>query len=334
MSGAGMKRRQFIALGGAAAALWPLASRAQQPARMPRVGIMLTVPEADPQSQTQLAAFRAGLEALGWKEGRNIQFEYRWPGGDLGRARVFAAELAGLAPAAIYIGGTIALTAMREATTTIPIVFINVADPVGGGFVASLARPGGNVTGFTPTEYELAGKWLQLLKDMAPGLTRVAMLGDPNFASFRGFQASFEKTATSLSVEPLSLGASSADDIERGIQSFAAQPNGGLILLATATSSIHHDLIVRLVNRHKIPAIYWNRGLVVRGGLMSYGSEVADFARQAATYIDRILKGAKPSDLPVQGPTKFQLVINAVAARAIDLAIPALMLAQADEVIE
>jgi putative tryptophan/tyrosine transport system substrate-binding protein len=329
-----MKRRQFIALAGSAAASWPLASQAQQPRRMQRVGIMLTVPEADPQSQTQLAAFRAGLEALGWKEGRNIQFEYRWPGGDLGRARVFAAELAGLAPTAIYIGGTIALTAMREATTTIPIVFINVADPVGGGFVASLARPGGNITGFTPTEYELAGKWLQLLKDMAPGLTQVAMLGDPNFASFRGFQASFEKTATAMSVEPVSLGASSADDIERGIPSFAARPNGGLILLATATSSIHHDLIVRLVNRHKIPAIYWNRGLVVRGGLMSYGSDVADFARQAAAYVDRILKGAKAGDLPVQGPTRFQLVINAVAARAIDLTIPTLVLAQADEVIE
>jgi putative tryptophan/tyrosine transport system substrate-binding protein len=295
---------------------------------------MVTAPEADPQSQENLAAFRARLEALGWKEGRNIQFEYRWPGGDAARTRGFAAELAALAPAAILTGGTPVLAAMRDATTTIPIVFFNVADPVGGGFVSSLARPGGNITGFTPVEYELAGKWLQLLKEMAPGLTRIAMLGDPNFASFKGFQASFEKAAKSLAVEPISLGLTGADETARGIEGFAARPNGGLIALSTATSTLHHDMIVALVNRHKVPAIYWNRGLVVRGGLMSYGTDIPDTARQAATYIDRILKGAKPGDLPVQGPTKFQLVINAVAAKAIDLTIPTLMLAQADEVIE
>ena len=295
---------------------------------------MLTVRESDPQAQAPLAAFRAVLEASGWNESRNIKFEYRWPAGDSARARTLAVELADLSPDVIFVGGTLALTAMRDATTTIPIVFVNVAEPVGGGFISSLAQPGGNITGFTPVEYSISGKWLQLLKEMVPSLKRVAILGDPNFASFAGFQASFERAATSMSIEPIIVGVRSAEDIEHGLKSLASEPDGGLISLATAAATIHHDLIVALANRYKLPAIYWNRGLVVRGGLMSYGAEVVESAQQAATYVDRILRGAKPGELPVQGPTKFQLVINAAAAKVIDLPIPSLMLARADEVIE
>jgi putative ABC transport system substrate-binding protein len=281
-----------------------------------------------------LVAFRSGLEVLGWKEGQTIHIDYRWPGADVGRARALAVELAGLAPAAIMCGGTVASTALHEATTTIPIVFVNVTDPVAGGFVESLARPGGNMTGFTPFEYEISGKWLQLLKEMAPGIKRVALLGDPNNHNFKGFQKSFESVAHAISVEPISVGVRGAEEIERGIRSLATEPNGGLIITAAAFSITHRPLIVALANQFKLPAIYWNRFQVAGGGLMSYGPDIPDLARQAATYVDRILKGAKPSELPVQAPIKLQLLINAMTAKAIDLAIPPALLARADEVIE
>lgn len=329
-----MKRRQFIAAAGSAAAFWPRAAHAQQAKPMPRIGFMLSGPEADPQSQAQLAAFRSGLGALGWKEGQTIQIDYRWPGADVGRARASAAELAGLAPAVIMSGGTVASTALHQATTTIPIVFVNVTDPVAGGFVESLARPGGNMTGFTPFEYEISGKWLQLLKEIAPGIKRVALLGDPNNHNFKGFQKSFESVARSMAVEPIFAAIRDADDVERTIRSLAATPNGGLIITAAAFSITHRALIVALANKHKLPAIYWTRVQVVGGGLMSYGPDIPDLARQAASYVDRILKGAKPSELPVQAPIALQLLINANTAKAIDLAIPPALLARADEVIE
>lgn len=329
-----MRRRRFIALVGKSVAFWSLAAHAQQGKPLPRIGFMLSGPEADPQSQAQLAAFRAGLEVLGWKEGQTIQIDYRWPGADVDRARASAAELVSLAPAVIMSGGTVASSALHEATTTIPIVFVNVTDPVAGGFVASLARPGGNITGFTPFEYDIGGKWLQLLKEMAPVITRVGLLGDPNNHNFKGFQKSFESAAKILSVEPISVAVRDADDVDRGIRSVANEANGGLIITAAAFSNAHRPLIVAMAKKHKLPAIYWNRVQVIEGGLMSYGPDIVDLARQAASYVDLILKGAKPSELPVQAPTKVQLIINTIAAKAIDLAVPPALLARADEVIE
>jgi len=280
-----MRRREFIALIGCAAAPWPLAARAQPGKPMPRIGVMPSGgPEGSPQMMEQVAAFRAGLEANGWKEGRDIQIDYRWPGADLGRARTSAAELVSLAPALIWTSGTIGLIALHEANTTIPIVFVNVTDPVAGGFVASLARPGGNVTGIAPFEYEIGGKCLELLKEMAPGIRRVALLGDPDNHNFKGFQKSFDSYGKPISVKRISVAVRNADD-------------------------------------------YWNRAQVVAGGLMSYGPNIADLSRQSATYVDRILKGTKPAELPVQGPTNVQLIINGNTAKAIGLAMPPALLA-------
>jgi putative ABC transport system substrate-binding protein len=330
-----MRRREFMVLTGGAAALWPLAAWAQSGKSMPRISVMPSGgPEGSPQMIEQMAAFRAGLDAHGLGEGRDIQIDYRWPGADLGRARAFATEIVGLAPALIWTSGTIGLIALHEATTTIPIVFVNVTDPVAGGFVASLARPGGNVTGITPFEYEIGGKWLELLKEMAPGIRRVALLGDPDNHNFKGFQKSFESYGKSISVEPISIAIRNADDVDRGIRSVASEANGGLIVTAASFSIAYRDLIVATANKYKVPAIYWNRAQVVAGGLMSYGPNIADLSRQSATYVDRILKGTKPAELPVQGPTNVQLIINGNTAKAIGLAVPPALLARADEVIE
>jgi putative ABC transport system substrate-binding protein len=273
------------------------------------------------------------LRQLGWIEGQNIEIDYRWAQGDIERARSLAKELVSTSPALILTTGTEPALALRETTATVPVVFINVTDPVAGGLVASLARPSGNITGFTPFEYDIGGKWLALLKEMSPRLTRVAMLGDPVNHNFSGFKASFETAAQSLSIEPISIAVHGAEDIERGVGSFAIE-GGGLIITAATFSNVHRALIVNLANTRKLPAIYWNRFQVAAGGLMSYGPDTADLYRSSATYVDRILKGEKPADLPVQGPTKVELIINAKTAKAIDLIVPPAILARADEMIE
>jgi len=328
-----MRRREFIGLIGGVAA-WPLIAKAQPDGRMRRIGVLIGGTEGDPQGTKYLEALSSGLRQLGWIAGQNIQIDYRWARGDIGRARSLAMEMVSTPPALILATGTETALALRETTATVPVVFINVTDPVAGGFVASLARPSGNITGFTPFEYDIGGKWLGLLKDMSPRLTRVAMLGDPVNHNFRGFKTSFETAARSLSIEPLSIAVHGAEDIDRGVGSFAAEGGGGLIITAATFSTVHRDLIVNLANTKKLPAIYWNRFQVAAGGLMSYGPDTADLYRSSATYIDRILKGEKPADLPVQGPTKVELIINARTAKAIDLIVPPAFLARADEVIE
>lgn len=329
-----MRRRTFIGLLGAAMAADPLPARALRPETMRRIGVLIGAAEGDSGVARDQTAFRAALQELGWTEGRNIRFDYRWAAGDADRAQTYAAELTGLSPDVLVGSSTIATQALHRATTTVPIVFVNVTDPVAGGFVASLARPGGNITGFTPFEYEIGGKWLELLKEMAPHVTRVAMLGDPNNHNFIGFRRSFENAAKLMGVEPASVAIRGADDVELGIRSVADGANGGIIITAATFSFVHRDLIVRLANTYKLPTISWNRAHVMAGGLMSFGPDSVDLNRRSATYVDRILKGDKPGDLPVQVPTKTEFIVNAKAARAIDLAIPPALLARADEVIE
>jgi putative ABC transport system substrate-binding protein len=327
-----MRRREFIGLAGGAAA-WPLIAKAQTDRSMRRIGVLFGASEGD-QVPKYREAFISGLRQLGWIEGQNIEIDYRWARGNIDRARSLAKELVSISPALILTTGTEPALALRETTATVPVVFINVTDPVAGGLVASLARPSGNITGFTPFEYDIGGKWLGLLKEMSPRLTRVAMLGDPVNHNFRGFKASFETAAQSLSIEPISIAVHGAEDIERGVDSFAAEGGGGLIITAATFSNVHQALIVNLANTRKLPAIYRTRFQVVAGGLMSYGPDTADLFRSSATYVDRILKGEKPADLPVQGPTKVELIINAKTAKAIDLVVPPAILARADEVIE
>jgi putative ABC transport system substrate-binding protein len=329
-----MRRREFITLLSGSAVVWPLAAGAQQRDQMKRIGVMFSSAEGDPQSAKDLAAFKSGLQALGWNEGANLQTDYRWGGGDPGRARSSAEELVNLSPAVIMGSGTIAMVALHGATDTVPIVFLNVTDPVAGGFVASLSRPSGNITGFTPFEYDIGGKWLELLKEMAPHLTRVALLGDPNNHNFKGFQISFAAAAKSFSVEPISVPVRRVDDIDRSIRSLAEKPNGGLIVTAATFSMVYRKQIVELAIKYKLPAIFWNRSQVAEGGLMSLGPDSADMHRRSASYVDRILKGEKPADLPVQEPTKVELIINVKAAKEIGLVVPPTLLARADEVIE
>lgn len=329
-----MRRRTFIAIFGSAAASWSLTALAQSRKRTPRIGIIPSSGEGDPQSDAQVATLLASLEVLGWKEGQDIQVELRRHGGDAGRAATVAMEVVGSAPDVIWASGTVGLATLRKATDKIPIVFVNVTDPVAGGFVVSLARPGGNITGITPFEYEIGGKWLALLKEAAPGIRRVALLGESANHNFRGFQKSFEDYAKSISVEPISVDVRSAADVERGIRTVGNEPAGGLIVTASTFSIIHRNLILTLARELKVPAIYWNRPLVVAGGLMSYGPDITDLTRQSATYVDRILRGTKPAELPVQGPTNVHLIINTNTAKAIGLAIPPALFARADEVIE
>jgi putative ABC transport system substrate-binding protein len=329
-----MRRREFIALIGGSAAAWPCAARAQQRGEMQRIGILFSGSEQDPQSSKDLAAFKSGLQAFGWSEGATIQIDYRWAGGDPGRAQSSAMDLISLSPAVIMGSGTVAALALHRATTTVPVVFLNVTDPVAGGFVASLARPSGNMTGFTPFEYDIGGKWLELLMEMAPRLTQVALLGDPNNHNFAGFQKSFTTAAKSFSVEPISVPIRGADDIDRGVQSLTGKPNSGLIVSAATFSIVYRQQIVELAIRHKLPTIFWNRTQVAEGGLMSFGPNSADMHRASASYVNRILKGEKPGDLPVQEPTKVELIINLKTAKAIDLVVPPALLARADEVFE
>jgi putative ABC transport system substrate-binding protein len=329
-----MRRRTFIALFGSAAASWPLTAYPQSGKRMLHVGVIPSSDEGEPQSDAQVATLRASLEASGWKEGRDIQIELLRHGGNAERAATVAAQFASSAPDVIWASGTVGLTALHKAAIKTPIVFVNVTDPVAGGFVASLARPAGNITGITPFEYGIGGKWLALLREAAPGIKRAALLGESSNHNFRGFQTSFENYAKSVSVEPVSVDVRSAADAERGIRAVGSEPGGGLIVTASAFSIIHRNLILTLARELKVPAIYWNRPLILAGGLMSYGPDITELARQSASYVDRILRGTKPAELPVQGPTSLQLIINANAAKAIGLVIPPALFAQADEVIE
>jgi ABC-type uncharacterized transport system substrate-binding protein len=327
-----MKRREFISLVGGAAA-WPLAARAQQPERVRRIGILLPAAADDAEYQTRVAAFHQALALLGWSIGRNVRIDTRWATTDAAEIRRHAAELAALAPDVILAQAATTVGPLLQATRTVPIVFPGIVDPVGAGYVDSLARPGGNVTGFMNYEYSLAGKWLELLKEVAPGVTRVAVLRDPATPSGSGQFAAIQAGAPSLRVEVNPVNVRDAGEIERAVAAFAA-PNGGLIVVATPLASRHRDLIVTLAARHKLPAVYSERFFVAAGGLFSYGPDFVDQYRRAAGYVDRILKGEKPADLPVQAPNKYELVINLKTANALGLAMPPSLLARADEVIE
>jgi putative tryptophan/tyrosine transport system substrate-binding protein len=328
-----MKRREFITLIGGAAAAWPLAARAQQGERMRRIGVLMSTTADDPVGQARRAAFLQGLQQSGWTEDRNVRIDYRWAAAGPDRFRTYAAELVALAPDVILATGAPSVAALLQATRTVPIVFAIVADPVGAGYVDSLARPGGNATGFAALEYGLGGKWLELLKQIAPSVTRAAILRDPATSGMGQFGA-IQSVAPSLGVEVSPVNVRDAGEIERGIAEFARTPNGGLIVTGSALAVAHRDLIVALAARHKLPVVYWDRLLVSGGGLISYGPDLIDQFRQAAHYVDRILKGEKPAELPVQAPTKYELVINLKTAKALGLELPASVLARADEVIE
>jgi putative tryptophan/tyrosine transport system substrate-binding protein len=328
-----IQRRGFIAaLGGAVA--WPLTARAQ-PDRAHRVGVLIASATADdPDGQARFTAFVQALQQLGWTEGRNVLIDIRWGMGDAERIHKYAAELVALAPDVILASGTPTVAPLLQATRTVPIVFAQVTDPVGAGFVDSLARPGGNVTGFILFEYGLSGKWLELLKEIAPGVTRAAVIRDATLSSGTGQFGAIQSVAPSVGVEVSPVNVRDATEIERAVTAFARSSNGGLIVTASALAVVHRDLIITLAARHKLPAIYYRRLYVTGGGLISYGPDTADQHRRAAGYVDRILKGEKPSDLPVQAPTKYELVINLKTAKTLGFTMPPTLLARADDVIE
>jgi putative ABC transport system substrate-binding protein len=327
-----MKRREFITLLGGSA-VWPLAARAQQSDRMRHIAVLMNAAK-NPEQQANIEAFLQVLQQLGWVDGRNVRIETRWAGGQAVDIRRQAADLAALAPDVIFATGTAAMEPLLQATRTVPIVFVNVADPVGAGFVDSLSQPGGNTTGFMQFEYGLSGKWLELLKQIAPSVTRAAVLRDPAITSGIGQFAVMQSVAPSVGVEVRVINVRDADEIERSVAAFARSSNGGLIVTASALSLSHRELIIALAARHKLPAVYYRRYFVTSGGLISYGYDIVDHFRRAAGYVDRILKGQRPADLPVQAPTKYELVINLKTAKALGLEVPATLLARADEVIE
>src|SRR6516164_10291391 len=328
-----IRRRELIAaLGGVAA--WPLAARAQQPEQMRRIGVFMNVAEDDPSGQSRIAAFVQGLQQLGWTDGRNVRIDIRWGAGDPERIRKYAAELVALAPDVILASGGTTLGPLRKVSRTVPTVFTGVGDPVGAGFVDSLARPGGNATGFISFEWSISGKWLELLKEIAPGATRAVVLRDPELGSGASQFAVIQAVAPSLRVEVNPVNVGSAAEIERAVAAFARAANGGLIATGGGRIRFHRDLIVKLAARHKLPAVYYDRVFVDSGGLISYGPDFVDQFRRAAGYVGRILKGEKPADLPVVQSTKFDLVINLSTAKALGLEVPPTLLARADEVIE
>ena len=327
-----MKRRELITLIGGATA-WPLAARAQQPERARRVGLLMNT-GADLDQQNNVAVFVGGLQELGWTDGRNVQIDIRWGMGDAKRIRSNATEVLALAPDVIVATGNASMGPLLQATHSVPIVFTSVADPVGAGYVDSLARPGGNVTGFLQFEYPLSGKWLELLKQIAPGVTRAAVLRDPAITAGVGQFAIIQSVAPSVGIEVSAINMRDADEIERAITAFARLPNGGLILTGSALAVVHRELIIALAARHKLPAVYYRRYYTSSGGLISYGYDVVQQMRDAAGYVDRILKGENPADLPVQAPTKYELIINLKTAKALGLEVPPMLLARADEVIE
>jgi ABC-type uncharacterized transport system substrate-binding protein len=328
-----LRRREFITLLGGAAA-WPIAAQAQQQERERRIGMLFAVTEDNAEGQARLAAFLQGLQELGWVDGRNVRIDRRWGAIDPERSRTDAAEIIALGPDVILTAGEPAVAALQRATRTVPIVFAQVPDPVGAGFVDSLARPGGNITGFTVFEYGISGKWLELLKQIAPNVTRVAVLRDPSVASGTGQLGAIQGAAASFGVELRPVDVRDPGEIERALAAFARVANGGLIVTGSAVGVVHRDLIVTLAARHGLPAVYTQRFFVTGGGLISYGPDRVDQYRRAAQYVDRILKGEKPADLPVQAPTKYELVINLKTAKSLGIEVPPTLLARADEVIE
>jgi putative ABC transport system substrate-binding protein len=330
-----MKRRDFITLlGGAVASTLPVTARAQQPERMRRVGVLMYMAANDLEGHARIAAFLQGLAELGWGDGRNVQIDYRWGGGDVERLRRSAAELVALAPDVILAQTGLAMAALRQATSTVPIVFAQMVDPVGAGVVASLARPGANTTGFTSFEYGTSGKWLELLKEIAPRLTHAVVLRDSALSAGLGQFGAMQAVAPSLGVELKPVDLQDASEIDRGVAEFAQRSNGGLIVTSSSRAALHRELIITLATRHRLPAVYPYRYFVTGGGLISYGPDLVDPYRRAAGYVGRILKGEKPADLPVQAATKFELAINLKTAKALGIELPPMLLARADTVIE
>ena len=327
-------RRKFLATLGGVAVAWPLAARAQQGERMRRIGVFAGLAESDPVVQLLVAAFRGALAKLGWTEGSNVLIEYRWGGGDADMGRRHAAELAALAPDVIFVSGGVALERLLQATRTVPIVFTIVSDPLGSGFIESLSRPGGNATGFLMFEYSLSGKWVELLKEIAPDLTRAAVLRDPAIAAGTGQFAVIQSVAPSRGLEVIPINMRDVAQIERAVVAFARSSNSGLIVTAGAATIVDRELIPALAAKYKLPAVYPARDFVTSGGLVSYAADLIDQYRRSASYVDRILRGEKPADLPVQAPTRYELIINLKTAKALGIDLPATVLARADEVIE
>ena len=328
-----MRRREFIALLGSAVAVWPVVARAQQPEHVRRIGVLMMT-TVDTDQQANVATFKQALQQLGWTDGRNVRIEVRWAGGEPREIRRHANELVALAPDVIVATGNAGMSPLLQATHTVPIVFNNVADPVGAGFVDSMARPDGNATGFIQFEYTLSGKWLELLKQIAPHVTRAAILRDPSLTAGVGQFAVIQSVAPSVGVEVSAISVHDAGEIERKISKFANSPNGGLILTSSAWAVVHRSLIISLAARYKLPAVYYRRTFATSGGLISYGYDNFGQYSGAAAYVDRILKGEKPADLPVQAPTKYELAINLKTAKALGLTVPQTLLSRADEVIE
>ena len=329
-----MRRREFIKVFGGAAVTLPLSARAQQPDRMRRIGVLMSLAADDPEGKARLAAFVQGLRDLGMTEGRDVRIDIRWDAGNADSARKYAAELVALAPDVILASGGTVVGSLLQATGTIPIVFTQTGDPVGGGLVASLSRPGGNATGFTSTDYGMSGKWLELLKEITPRVRRAAVLRDPAIPQGIGQFGAIQSAAPSLGLEVSPINVRDAGALERDVTTFAHRSNGGLIVTGSGIAIVHRDLIVALAARYKLPAIYPQRIFVAAGGLISYGPDAIDPHRRAAGYVDRILKGEKPADLPVQAPTKYETVINLKTAKALDLTFPPALLGRADEVVE
>jgi putative tryptophan/tyrosine transport system substrate-binding protein len=326
-------RRKFLAALGGAAAAWPLMARAQQSERMRRVGVLMPGDADNPDNQARLAAFLQGLQQFGWAVGRNLRIDLRWAAGQVDRNRQYAEELVGLAPDVILAAAS-GVSALKQATRTVPIVFTIVADPVGLGFVDNMARPGGNITGFSAFEYGTSGKWLELLKQVSTGVTRAAVVRDPAILSGAGQFAAVASVGPALGVDIVPVNVSDPGELENKLAAFARSPNGGVVVTGSAFAVMRRDLIIKLAAQHRLPAVYYERAFVVAGGLISYGPDFVDLYRRAASYVDRILKGEKPADLPVQAPTKYDLVINLKTAKALGLEIPPTLLARADEVIE
>jgi len=328
-------RREFITLVGGAAA-WPMETQAQQPERMRRIGVLSNIGESDLEAQSMVAALHVGLRKLGWVNGRNLQIDHRWAAGSPERIVALAQDLLSLNPEAIVAHTTPSVAALRNQTDTVPIVFVQISDPIGSSFVASFARPGGNVTGFTNFESSMVGKWVEMLKEIAPGMSRVAYLFNPQTAPYvpRFYQVPLEEAARSIQVEPIARSVQSIGELENAIASLARDPSGGLIMMPDSFNIVHRDRIIALAAQQRLPAISPYRFAVVEGGLMSYGVEQIELFRQAASYVDRILKGTKPNELPVQAPTRFELVLNLKTAKMLGLAVPLPLLTRADEVIE
>jgi putative ABC transport system substrate-binding protein len=331
-----MQRREFITLLGGATVGWPLAARAQQGERLRRIGVLMGFAEDDPETIVRVAKFRQELERLGWSEGRNVRIDYRFTAARADQFQVLAKELVALQPDVILAHATGIAAALQRETRAIPIVFVNVSDPIGAGFIASLARPGGNLTGVLHYEASITGKWLAMLKEIAPRLARAALVGNPTVTvtGYDYFLRAAEAIAPSLAIELVPSRVENAADIERAIESFARVPNGGLVLPPDATTNVHRDLVITLAARHRLPAIYTARLFVTAGGLMSYGTDQVEMFGQTASYVDRILRGAKPADIPVQAPTKYETVLNLKTAKTLGLDVPPSLLVRADEVIE